>query len=64
MHILLISDRNPLLVYNSSPFAPNKQIEIQEEDRVDVPFLGPRGAADSLKICTQYLRQKVSSRRQ
>ena len=61
MHIPLISNRNPLLVYNSSPFAPNKEIEIQEGDGVEA-ILGPRGAADSLKICTQYLRQKVSSR--
>ena len=60
----LISNHNPLLVYNSSPFAPNEQVEIQEGEGVGVPFLGPVGAANSLKILTQYLRQKVSSRRQ
>ena len=64
--IPLISNRNLLFAYNSSPFTPNNQVEIQEgEGGVNkVPFLGLRGAADGLKIRTQYLGQKVSSKRQ
>ena len=64
--ISLISNRN-LPVYNSSPFATNKQAEIQEGRGLnEVPFLSffLRGAADGLKIRTQYLGQKVSSKRQ
>ena len=56
--------RNPLLIYNRSHFAPNKQVEIQEGEGVEVSFSGPRGAANGLKIRRQYLGQKVSSRRQ
>ena len=64
--IPLISNRNLLFAYNSSPFAPNNQVEIQEGEVVlnEVPFLGLRGPADGLKIRIQYLGQKVFSRRQ
>ena len=33
-------------------FGPNKQVENQEGEGVEFPFLGPRGAADGLKIRT------------
>ena len=64
--IPLISNRNLLFAYNSSPFAPNNQVEIQEGGGLlnEVPFLGLRGPANALKIRIQYLGQKVFSKRQ
>ena len=66
--IPLISNRNLLFAYNSSPFAPNNQVEIQEggggKVLNEVPFLGVRGPADGLKIRIQCLGQKVFSKRE
>ena len=65
--IPLISNRNLLFAYNSSPFTPNNQVEIQEGGGGvlnEVLFLGLRGPADGLKIRIQYLGQKVFSKRQ
>ena len=56
--IPLISNHNPLLVYRSSPFAPNKQVEIKEGEGVEVPFLGPRTAADRFQNPYTVFRTK------
>ena len=66
--IPLISKRNLLFAYNSSPFAPNNQVEIQEggggKVLNEVPFFGVRGPADGLKIRIQCLGQRVFSKRE